>query len=207
VIVESRQLRAVTIWAVVALCLAVGIALVGSAGAGDGPPPTVDASLPDGDGRFPDALDARSSTAVSLAEALGRIPRHLPLHDVAVTGDAVRAEVDDWDGKAPAEYGLLVLYASGVKLMVQPGEMDLDEKVKAGGEAVFTDGATTHYLVDTIAGRRALVVTGGTQVLTVGEYAVPNMVVWNDAGFTYKLQADTGTVPLDTLVSIARSVH
>jgi hypothetical protein len=119
----------------------------------------------------------------------------------------VRAEVDDWDGKTPAEYGLLVLYASGVKLMVQPGEMDLDAKVRAGTETVFTDDSPTHYTLDNVAGKRALVVTGGTQVLTVGRYAVPHMVIWNDDGFTYKLQADPEGVSLDTLLRVARSVR
>lgn len=158
-------------------------------------------------GRISGALDAPNPQSMTLSEALGRINRRVPLPDVALTGDAVRAEIDDWDGKKPSEYGLLVLYSSGLKLMVEPGVLDVGQKASSGRSARFSDGDSSHYKEVRIGNRQALLVKGGTQILTIGEYAVPDMVAWNDAGFTYRLQAEPGVFSTEQLLQIAESVR
>lgn len=202
---SSQRGRLLVLVAVALACAAIGALIATSAGAGEGTVPIVDPSQNTRD-RFPDALDAQSANSVALEAALQKIPRHIALPDMKLTGEAVRAVVDDWDGKQPSEYGLLVLYQEGLKFTVQHGEVDLDAKLLESKGAVFADGSTTHYRIADLAGRRALVVEGGIQVLTTGEYPVPNMVIWNDAGFTYKVQADTDALPIDVLTRVAATV-
>lgn len=158
-------------------------------------------------GRIADALDSPGPGKTTLSDALSRIDRHVNLPAEALVGKPVTAFVDDADGRARKDYGLLVKFESGAKLKVEPGVTDLKQKLADGQKAASADASAPQYQQVQVAGHDALAVRSGVQYLGSGGYEIPNILAWTDSGFTYRLESDPGSVSVDALMKIAASMH
>lgn len=176
------------VWMLVVGSVAVSAAVLGCgslAGKGGG---TGAAVIAPPHGTVVTALDATPGTGMSLEEAVAKTGLTVSLPDQSVVGKPVKVALNETVDDPQHRVGLIVQYESGVILMVDPGETNLNGKLgRPKGSLPFRDGRSSTFAKDAVANRETLVRDSGTQYAASGDTPVPAMLLWSMAGATYRL--------------------
>jgi hypothetical protein len=153
-----------------------------------------------------DALDWAATPQVSLGEALAAIGTRLSLPSTATAGIPVKVVMDETSRANTGRYGVLILYDTGIKLFIQPGQKDTKAMQKESS-ATFEDGRAQPFELRSIQGRSSLVTSRGVQVVGRRRYAVSPRLVWNADGMTYTMTTSSEKVSLGQLLEAADSIR
>lgn len=152
-----------------------------------------------------DALDW-SDDGVPLEEAIARSGLVAVLPPKAVAGSPSKVVLDETSRDASGRGGFMILYSSGIKLKVSPGETDLQQQFDRPGADPFVDGRSEAHEIATIGGRPALLLRNGIQRSARSDFVVRSRVTWNMSGVTYVIEADSDDTPVESLLRIAESM-
>lgn len=147
-----------------------------------------------------------SVSGTSMADAMSRMSTKVSLPSTSSVGEPTKVVLDETNRELTGKYGLLVTYASGIRLLVVPGTIDIDRAQEATGWGSFDDGRKELFEVRTIAGRKSIVNPGGIQT-TAAAHRVEPVVTWNSNGMVYTLTSSgSDPVGLSELLSVAQSM-
>ena len=149
-----------------------------------------------------DALDWASGSGIPLSEALKRVGAPVSLPDTATVGDIEKVALDETDVSGTP--GLLVLYGSGIKLMIARTERDMTDF--GTGAATFTDGRTAAFKLREIDGVQVLVGEAGEQIVPRGAF-MQSRITWNQGGMAYTLISVSDDVTVDKLIAVMRTMR
>lgn len=153
-----------------------------------------------------DALDW-SDSGLPLSKALKESGLSPALPQAEAAGHIVKVALDETGGDGTGRLGLLVLYDSGVKLKIAPGNQDVPGQFIRGRNASrFRDGREGAFEMATIAGRKTLVLPPGIQTSETGDYAVPARVSWDSGNLAYTLESSSPTASIDALLRLAAGI-
>lgn len=145
-----------------------------------------------------DRLDNPLEKSLTLEEALSKTGLEIVLPDSSVVGLPVKVVLDETAGDPSGKHrvGLMVLYDSGIKLIVEPGLLDLkDRNSSLKGALPFRDGRTLPYDLQTVAGRPTLIGEPGVQYQGSAELGTEANILWNMGDAHYWLRAPLPTQP------------
>jgi hypothetical protein len=155
-------------------------------------------------------LDDPAFKGISLAEALARIGKPLPLPPFGP--DKVAKVVLFQDEGNPGWFDLGILFTSGIRFLVIPsagagdGLQGMLSGVTSKDTPPFSDGKQ-HVRLQIVAGKQVLTIAGGVQTGLANGWRVPTSVVWRQGGYKYDLVAPTidGAALKDLLVIVAET--
>lgn len=139
-----------------------------------------------------DRLDNPLEPSLSLDEAVAKTGLELYLPSVAVVGRPVKVVMNETvtDPGGEGRVGFMVLYDSGVKLIVAPGSIDLQQRNLSLSDALpFKDGRALPYELKTVSNRPTLVGRAGIQYQGDAEITTGANLVWNMGDANYWLRA------------------
>jgi len=152
-----------------------------------------------------DALDW-SGSGIPIDQAISKSGLRPDFPSRSAVGVPVKIVLDETSSDETGRCGLMVLYDSGIKLKVAPGQTDLRQVCNASGADPFTDGRRRPFELSTVAGGERLILRAGTQRTTRGLSRVQSRITWNRGGITYVLEAPDG-VSVDELSKAADSIQ
>jgi hypothetical protein len=188
--------------ALVLACLALATAGCSSSQAQSSQLPVASATPTRPHGVSADAL-AWSGSGIPLDEARKRVGAHVSLPDTATVGDIEKVALDETDVSGTP--GLLVLYGSGIKLMIARNERDMTDL--GAGAAPFTDGRSTAFELREIDGTQVLVGEAGRQIDSRGGDFMQSRNTWNQGGMAYSLISPSDDVTVDKLIAVMRTMR
>jgi len=183
-------------------CLALAAAGCKSSQVQNSPEPIASADSTRHRGVSADALDWTGGSGIPLAEALKRVGAPVSLPDTATVGDIEKVALDETDVSGTP--GLLVLYGSGIKLMIARTERDMTDL--GTGAATFTDGRTAAFKLREIDGVQVLVGEAGEQIVPRGDF-MQSRITWNQGGMAYTLISVSDDVTVDKLIAVMRTMR
>lgn len=146
-----------------------------------------------------DRLDMPEEPSLPLDEAIAKSGLgDVSLPDASVLGEPVKVVLNETvrDRSGKGRVGLMILYESGVKLLVSPGALDLQERMDSfEGALPFRDGRSSPYEMQVVADRPALVAAAGVQYQGSAEIEVEANLIWNVGDAHYWLKAPRPAEP------------
>jgi hypothetical protein len=139
-----------------------------------------------------DRLDDPSQPSMPLEKALAMTGMKISLPDASIVGRPVKVVLNETvtDPTGSGRVGLMVLYETGVKLIIEPGAVDLAERNESlAGALPFRDGRVLPYELSTAGGTAVLVGHPGIQYQGEAEIATEASVMWNKGDALYWLRA------------------
>lgn len=197
----TKRLAAI---AVVGICASVVLVLALSWGRSRAHEEAVRSTLP-AHGVPADALDW-SDDGIPLEEAIEKSGLLAALPPETVAGSPSKVVLDETSRDASGRCGFMILYSSGVKLKMSPGETDLQQQFDRPGADPFVDGRSEAHEIATIEGRPALLLRNGVQRSARSGSVVRSRVTWNMSGVTYVIEAGSDDTPVESLVRIVESM-
>lgn len=153
-----------------------------------------------------DALDW-AGPGTTMTEALSQMGGTIALPPASVVGLPQKVVLDETARDEAGRPGLLILYDSGIKLMISPGESDLQREASADF-APFEDKRTKAFELATDNGRQRMITRGGFQVVRGGSRSeVMPRVTWNLGGYTYAAVGTSQEVSVGGLMKVANSIR
>lgn len=153
-----------------------------------------------------DALDW-SNGGMSLDAALASSGLSVSMPSSSAVGIPSKIVLDETSRDERGRCGVMILFTSGVKLKVAPGETDLQARYNAIGADPFTDGRKKPFEFATVGGRQALLLRNGVQRSQHGgDSPVRSRVTWNMNGLTYVLEGASDDTSAQRLADAAASV-
>lgn len=153
-----------------------------------------------------DALDW-SNDGMSLDAALATSGLSISMPSSSVVGLPTKIVLDETSQDERGRCGVMILFTSGIKLKVAPGETDLQARYDAKGADPFTDGRKMPFEFAMVGSRKALLLRNGVQRPLHGEDSpVRSRVTWNMNGLTYVLEGASDDAPVQRLVDAATSI-
>jgi hypothetical protein len=153
-----------------------------------------------------DALDW-DTPGITLAEALSQMGGTVALPPASVVGEPQKVVLDETARDETGNPGLLILYSSGIKLMVSPGGTDLGREA-AADFAPFEDKRAKAFELVVDRGTPRMVTRGGVQVIRGGSRSeVMPRVTWNLDGYTYAAVGTSQDVTIGELMKVANGIR
>ncbi len=153
-----------------------------------------------------DALDW-GTPGITLEAALSQMRGTVVLPPASVVGTPEKVVLDETARDAAGYPGVLILYSSGTKLFIAPGEKDLARDA-AEPSAPFEDKRSKAFELVTERGRTLMVMRGGVQVIRAGARAeVMPRIYWNLNGHTYAVIGASRDVTIGDLMTVVNAIE
>lgn len=156
---------------------------------------------------YSDLLDNKDESGVTIEEALKKVNSDVSLPSSLVVGEIIKVVLSDQNYAETGKWGMGVLYDSGIKLWIQPGEEDLERTINEK-VAPYSDSRENAFVRQNIGGRETLVGKGGFQIIDNENTRVRAhpILLWNKNGMKYQLRTNSDTVTVGDLKKAAESI-